>query len=60
MAPLDPSIKGKNIIVLTDAEIPKEEVINPIDAESRETLFIPGPQGYDHDNIMVNPKHPRA
>ena len=33
---------------------------NPIDAESGETLFIPDPQGYDHDDIKVNPKHPRA
>ena len=59
--PLDPSLKGKNVVVFGDAELLSDEkVSNPIDAESRETLFIPGPQGYDHDNIMVNPKHPRA
>ena len=56
MAPLDPSLKGKNIVVFADNEIP---VSNPIDAESGETLFIPNPQGYNH-NIKVNPKHPRA
>ena len=33
---------------------------NPVDAESRETLFILDPQGYNHDNIRINPKHPRA
>ena len=32
-APLDPSLKGKNVVVFTDNEIP---VSNPIDAESRE------------------------
>ena len=56
-APLDPSLKGKNVIVFADA---KEKVSNPIDVESGETLFIPDPQGYDHDDIKVNPKHPRA
>ena len=60
MAPLDPSLKGKNIIIFTDAEVPNKEVSNPIDAESRETLFIPNPQGYNHDDMEVNPKHPRA
>ena len=60
MAPLDPSLKGKNVIVFADAEIPKEEVSNPIDAESRENLFIPDPQGYNHDNVRINSKHPRA
>ena len=60
MAPLDPSLKGKNVIVFADAEIPPETVSNPIDAESGETLSIPDPQGYDHDNIKVNPRHPRA
>ena len=56
-APLDPSLKGKNVIIFTDAE---ENVSNPIDAESRETLFTPDPQGYNHDDIQVNPNHPRA
>ena len=60
MAPLDPSLKGKNVIIFTDVEIPLETVSNPIDAESRETLFIPDPQGYDHDNVKVNLRHPRA
>ena len=60
MAPLDPSIKGKNVIVFADVEIPNKEVGNPIDAESRETLFILNPQGYNHDDVQVNPKHPRA
>ena len=48
IAPLDPSLKGKNVTIFTDAE---ENVSNPIDAESRETLFIPDPQGYNHDDI---------
>ena len=56
-APLDPSRKGKNVIVFTDAE---EKVSNPIDVESRETLFIPDPQGYNHDKVKVNPNHSRA
>ena len=62
MAPLDPSLKGKNIVVFRDDKIPKEDMVsNPIDAESRETLFIPDPQDcYNHDNIKVNPKHPIA
>ena len=60
MAPLDPSLKGKNVIVFADVEIPNKEVSNPTDAESGETLFIPDPQGYNHDDIKVNPKHPRA
>ena len=59
-APLDPSLKGKNVSVFADVEIPNKEVSNPIDAESGETLFIPDPQGYDHDDVQVNPKHPRA
>ena len=54
-------LKEKNIIVFTDVEIPNEEVSNPIDVESGETLFILDPQGcYDHEDIKVNPKHPRA
>ena len=57
VAPLDPSLKGKNIIIFADAE---EEVSNPIDAESGETLFIPNPQGYNHNDVQVNPNHPRA
>ena len=60
-APLDPSLKGKNVMVFGNAEIPSNEIVsNPIDAESRETLFIPNPQGYNHNNVKVNPKHPRA
>ena len=36
-------------------------VSNLIDAENRESLFIPNPQDcYNYDNIKVNPKHPRA
>ena len=59
-APLDPSLKGKNIIIFSDAEIPNE-VGNPIDIESGESLFLPDPQGnYNHEDIKVNPKHPRA
>ena len=52
MAPLDPFLKGKNIMVFGDAEIPRDEIVsNPI-AESGETLFIPDPQDcYNHDNI---------
>ena len=49
--------KGKNIMVFTDNEIP---VSNPVDAESRETLFIPDSQGYNYDDVKVNPKHSRA
>ena len=60
LAPLDPSLKGKNVIVFADAEIPNKEVSNPIDAESGKTLFIPNLQGYSHDNVRINPKHPRA
>ena len=60
MAPLDPSLKGKNIIIFADVEIPPGTMSNPIDVESEETLFIPDPQGYNHDDIKVNPKHPRA
>ena len=60
MAPLDPSPKGKNVIVFADVKIP-DEVSNPIDVKSGETLFIPNPQGnYDHEDIKVNPRHPRA
>ena len=59
-APLDPSLKGKNIIIFADAKIP-DEVNNPIDVESGESLFLPDPQGnYDHEDVKVNPKHPRA
>ena len=54
LAPLDPSQKGKNIIIFTN------DVSNPVDAESRETLFIPNLQGYNHDNVRINPRHPRA
>ena len=57
MTPLDPSLKGNNIIIFADAE---EQVSNPIDAGSGETLFIPNPQEYNHNNVKVNPKHPRA
>ena len=60
LAPLDPSLKGKNIIFFADVEIPNKEVSHPLDAESRETLFIPDLQGYNHNNVQVNPKHPRA
>ena len=60
MAPLDPSLKGKNVIVFADAEVLNKEVSNPIDAESGENLFIPDLQGYNHDNVRINPKHPRA
>ena len=60
LAPLNPSLKGKNIIIFTDAKIP-DEVSNPIDVESGETLFTPNPQGnYDHEDVKVNPRHPRA
>ena len=59
-APLDPSLKGENIIIFADVEIPNKDVSNPIYAESGETLFIPDLQGYNHDNIRINPKHPRA
>ena len=55
--PLNPSLKGKNIVIFADNEIP---VSNPIDAESGETLFIPNPQGYNHNDVQVNPNHPRA
>ena len=59
-APLDPSLKGKNVIIFTDAEI-FNEVGNPVYVESGETLFIPDPQGnYDHEDVQVNPRHPRA
>ena len=60
MAPLDSSLKGRNVIALADVETPRKEVSNPIDVESGETLFIPNPQGYDHDDVRINPKHPRA
>ena len=60
--PLNPSLKRKNIVVFGDDKIPKEDMVsNPIDAESRETLFIPDPQDcYNHNDVKVNPKHPRA
>ena len=51
---MDPSQKGKNVIIFAN------DVSNPVDAESRETLFIPDLQGYNHDNVRINPKHPRA
>ena len=57
MAPLDPSLKGKNVIIFADV---KDKVSNPINSESRETLFIPDPQEYDHNDVQVNPNHPRA
>ena len=62
MAPLDPSLQGKNVMVFSDDKIPKDKIVsNPIDAKSRETLFIPDPQDcYNHDNVKVNPRHPRA
>ena len=49
-------------MIFRDDEIPKEDIVsNPIDAESGETLFIPDPQDcYNHDEMKVNPKHPRA
>ena len=49
-------------MVFDNDEIPKDKMVsNPIDAESKEILFIPDPQGcYNHDNVKVNPKHPRA
>ena len=60
LAPLNPSLKGKNVIIFTDAEI-QNEVGNPIDVESRESLFLPNPQGnYNHEDVKVNPRHPRA
>ena len=60
LAPFDPSLKGKNIIVFADTKIP-DEVGNPIDIESGESLFLPDPQGnYDHEDVQVNPRHPRA
>ena len=52
-APLDPSQKGKNIKIFN------EEPGNPI-TKNKETLSIPDPQGYSHDNVKVNPKHSRA
>ena len=61
-APLDPSLKGKNIMIFWDDEIPKADMVsNSIDAESGETLFIPNPQDcYNHNDMKVNLKHPRA
>ena len=53
-APLDPSQKGKNIKVFNE-----KPVGNPI-TKNRETLFVPDPQGYSHNDVKVNPKHPRA
>ena len=36
-------------------------VSNPIDIESGETLFIPDPKDcYNHEDVKVNPNHPRA
>ena len=40
-APLNPSLKGENVIVFTDVEIPNKEVSNPIDAESGEIYSSP-------------------
>ena len=62
LAPLDPSLKGKNIMIFRDNDILMEDIVsNPIDAGSGETLFIPDPQeNYNHKNMKVNPKHPRA
>ena len=60
LAPLNPSLKGKNVIIFADVEI-SNEVGNPIDVESRESLFIPDPQGnYNHEDVQVNLRHPRA
>ena len=60
LAPLNPSLKGKNVIIFADAEI-SNEVGNPIDVESRESLFIPDPQGnYNHEDVQVNLRHSRA
>ena len=49
-------------MVFGNEKIPKEDMVsNPIDAETGETLFIPDPQDcYNHDDMKVNPKHPRA
>ena len=59
-APLDPSLKGKNVIVFADVKI-SDEVGNSVDIESGESLFLPNPQGnYNHKDVKVNPKHPRA
>ena len=59
-APLNPSLRGKNVIVFADAKVPNE-VGNPIDVKSGESLFIPNPQGnYNHEDIKVNSRHPRA
>ena len=62
MATLDPSLKGKNVVVFGDDKIPKDNIVsNPIDSESGETLFIPDPQDcYNHNDVKVNLKHPRA
>ena len=54
LAPLDPSQKGKNVKVFDE-----KPVGNPI-AENGEMLFIPDPQEYNHNDVKVNPKHPRA
>ena len=51
-APLDPSLKGKNVILFDKAKDG-----NPI-AKNGEVLFLPDPKGYCHDDIKVNPKHP--
>ena len=49
-------------MIFWDNEIPKEDLVsNPIDAESRKTLFISDPQDcYNHKDVKVNPKHSRA
>ena len=56
VAPLDPSLKGKNVRIFQDNEIFKEDIIsNPIDVESRESLFIPDPWDcYNHDDVKVD------
>ena len=60
VAPLDPSLKGKNVVVFSDAKIPRDEIVsNPV-AENGETLSIPNPQAYNHNDVKVNPKHPGA
>ena len=54
LAPLDPSQKGKNFMVFDE-----KPVGNPI-TKNGETLFILDPQGYNHNDLKVNPKHSRA
>ena len=49
-------------MIFGDDEITKEDrVSDPFDAKSKETLFIPNPQDcYNHNDMKVNPRHPRA